>query len=112
MAVSATIVRRSVFGNRKIVIADLTFSGNYATGGEALAASTLGLRSFDTVILDGVAVAADLATALGAKYNYGTSKIAFYEGGVTAAEGVAFSEKTNGEAYPTGCVVRATAIGH
>lgn len=109
MAVTVTAVERpTVFGDRRVRIVDLTFSGNYATGGEALSAASLGFARVDLVALEGAAVASDLATALVAKYNYATSKVAFYEG---SAAGTALTEKTNAEAYPAGCVVRAMVVG-
>jgi hypothetical protein len=101
-----------VSGNKKVKVRKLTFSGNYATGGESLTASTtnVGLKKIDQVIFHGgVAAASDLATGVPVFYNHATSKVVFYEG---SAAGTALSEKTNAEAYPTGCHVYATIIGY
>jgi hypothetical protein len=99
-------------GNRRRITRDLTFSGNYATGGETFTTTTanLGLRRIEEVIVHGgVAAAADVATAIPVHYNYSTSKFVFYEG---SAAGTALSEKTNAEAYPTGAKCRVTIIGY
>lgn len=112
MAVAATRVAGAthVEGNRKNVVLDLVFSGNYATGGESFTASNAGLRVIEEVRAHGgVAVASDLATAIPIFYNHPTSKFTFYEG---SSAGTALSEKTNAEAYPTGCKVRVTVVGY
>jgi|GEM_PF-3074840 len=53
MALGITIQRVSVFGNKRIVTADLTFSGTYPPGGEALGAALLGLSEIDLVLPSG-----------------------------------------------------------
>lgn len=109
MAVAVTNIERpTVFGDRRVRIVNLVFSGNYATGGEALSAAALGFSRVDAILFDGPAVAADLATANPVKYDHATGKVAFYE---SAATGLALLEKTNAEAYPTGSNVRALVIG-
>jgi hypothetical protein len=87
----------------------LTFSGNYATGGEAITASTFGLRRITRLIPHaGVASSSDVATSIPIGWNTATSKLLFYEG---SAAGTALSEKTNAEAYPTGCFIDVTVFG-
>lgn len=108
MAVAFTQIKRSVFGTDRVVTGTLVFSGNYATGGEAVTAATFGLTRLDMLIFDGIAVATDLATANPVKWNSATGKIAQYEG---SAAGTALSEKTNAEAYATGSNVNVLAIG-
>lgn len=108
MAVAATINKRSVFGDRRVHNVTLTFSGNYATGGEAVTAGLFGLNSLEMLVFDGVAVATDLATATAVKYDSATAKIVHFESG---ASGAALAEKTNAEAYPTGSNVNCLAIG-
>lgn len=49
MALTVSAVRRTVYGNRRIVIANITFDSSYATGGESLTASDLGLTTIDHV---------------------------------------------------------------
>jgi len=98
-----------VHGAERVHTRRLTFSGNYATGGEAITASTFGLRRISRLVLhNGVAASADLATSNPVAYNSGTGKIAFYESG---ASGAATAEKTNAEAYPTGSFLDVSAFG-
>lgn len=90
-------------GGYRVESFDLVFSGNYATGGEAL--PPFGGTVLEVIPHGGVAVASDLATAVPVFYDYATSKFTFYEG---SAAGTALSEKTGAEVYPTGCKVRVT----
>ena len=115
MAATATARARatSVWGNKRIRVFNVVFSGNYATGGETVTASTLGLRRIDQVILNGnLATSTDLATAnpVGCVLNAaGTSfTLTQYEG---SAAGTALSEKTNAEAYATGSNIDITVVG-
>lgn len=111
MAVAATGVAGAnyVSGNKKVRVYDLVFSGNYATGGESFTAATVGLKVINQVIPHGgAATSSDLTTAIPLAYNHATSKFVFYEG---SAAGTALAEKTNAEAYPTGCKIRVTVVG-
>jgi len=47
MALSINIKDRSVFGNKRVVIAEVNFDSSYPTGGEPLTPSDLGLQSID-----------------------------------------------------------------
>jgi hypothetical protein len=96
--------------NARVCTRRLTFSGNYATGGEAITPADFGVSAFKRVLPHGgVAAAADVATALPVFWNAATGKFVFYEG---SAAGTALSEKTNAEAYPTGCFLDVTVIGN
>lgn len=104
-----------VVGNQRIHTRRLTFSSNYATGGEAITAtaatrlSNFGLSRITRLVFHtGNAVAADLATSNPVAYDSANGKAVFYE---SAATGLAQLEKTNGEAYPTGSYIDATAYG-
>lgn len=108
MSVAFTESKRSVYGTDRIVYGTLVFSGNYATGGEAVTAATFGLTTLRMVIFDGIAVSTDVATGNPVKYNAATGKIVQYEG---SAAGTALSEKTNSEAYATGSNVSCLVIG-
>lgn len=99
----------TTFGNKKIKIRTLTFSSNYATGGEALAASDFGLKKIQHISFGGVASSSDVATACAVSYDYTNGKVVFYESGAANA---ALAEKTNAEAYPTGCNVRVLVVGY
>lgn len=113
MAVSAAKISGVddfVVGTRKYRTRRLTFSGNYATGGEAITAALfgIGLRKIDQMHPHGsVAMASDKATGILFGLDAANSKVTFYEG---SAAGTALSEKTNAEAYPTGCFIDVSAI--
>lgn len=112
MAIAYTAVTGAhrVEGNKRVRVFDLVFSGNYATGGEAWSLSSIGLRKVDFVRLSGgAAPAGDEATAVVIGVDYTASKFVFYEG---SAAGTALSEKTNAEAYPAGCYIRAEFVGY
>jgi hypothetical protein len=95
-------------GNKRRVVRDLAFTGNYTTGGESLTPTLLGLRTVETVSFAGPAMSTDLVTMNPVSYNHATSKVLQYE---SAATGLAQLEKTSAEAYATGSAVRVTAIG-
>lgn len=50
MALSSTDIKRTVFGNKRVVIASLTFDSSYPTGGEAVLPSDFGLSSIDSIL--------------------------------------------------------------
>lgn len=108
---TVTDVRRSVFGNVRIVISDLTFAGNYRTGGVALTPSTLGLQSIDFLEVSPVALA-DGGTSGGVavKYDYTNKKLQMFE---AAASGTPLLEKTDNEAFADASTtkVRVLAVG-
>lgn len=53
MAATTTIITGpEVPGNRKMTTATVTFDSSYATGGEAIAASDLGLNRLDYLVVD------------------------------------------------------------
>ncbi len=47
MALTISNVKRTVFGNDRVAIADVTFDSSYATGGELLDISQLGMQQVD-----------------------------------------------------------------
>jgi len=47
MALTISVVERTVFGNKRIVFADVDFDSSYPTGGESLQASDVGLKAID-----------------------------------------------------------------
>lgn len=50
MAISSSDIERTVFGNKRVVVASVTFDSSYPTGGEAVAASDFGLSSIDVIL--------------------------------------------------------------
>ena len=113
MAVTAAKIANTtdtVIGNKKMRTRRLTFSGNYATGGEAITPALFGLnRRIEQLLTPGgVAMASNVATGIAVGWNAATSKLVFFE---SAASAAAFLEKDNAEAYPTGCFIDVTVIG-
>ena len=51
MALTITEIHRSVFGNKRIVTADLDCDSSYPTAGESLTPADMGLIGFDIVLL-------------------------------------------------------------
>lgn len=110
MAVAVTVVQTTVFGNDRVVIADLVFSSNYAAGGEAVTPASLGMSAITAVSgAGGAAPATNRATADVWGFDYATNKVLMYQTG-TAADGP-LNEK-GAEAYITGCSIRAMFLGY
>lgn len=109
MAIAVTQVgRRTVFGDRRVGFYDVVYSGNYATGGEALTPALLGLTDIDFVE-GSVASSTDLVTSVTVYWNPATGKLLSYEGGGANAPSI---EKQNAEAYITGQNGRIMVVGH
>jgi hypothetical protein len=53
MAVTVADVSRSILRHKRFVVATITFDSSYPTGGEALAASALGLGVIDFLTISG-----------------------------------------------------------
>lgn len=87
MALTVTEIARSVFGNKRTVIAEITFDSSYATGGEALVAADFGLSSLDAVMPAGVAAAAAGAAAVAVKFDRTNNKLQAFRVGAIAASG-------------------------
>jgi len=51
VALTITTPVSSVFGNKRVVIANVAFDNSYPTGGETLAASGLGLEVVDSILV-------------------------------------------------------------
>ena len=103
MAVTITLsdFTRTVFGNKRIVIATATFSGStYTSGGESLTPANFGLQGVDYV-------KAENATLL-YKYDYTNKKLIAY----TSAGGGATTTFTEAiGSTPTG-TIKVMAIGY
>ncbi len=101
--ISTTIVSRTVFGNKRIVIADLHMgdgSQTLAVGGIALTPSTLGLQGIDFLTVEG--------GALVYKYTYSTVLMG-YTSHATPGAAVLLIAATNSTPHET---IRVTAIGY
>ena len=73
-------------GNNKYVIKTCTFDSSYATGGEALTATTLGLESLHFIALSME------KSGYVAQYDYSDEKVVLYEAG---ADGAILDEVAN-----------------
>ena len=73
-------------GNNKYVVKRIQFDSSYASGGEALTATTLGLENLHIMVCD----AEDSGYV--AQYDYSGEKLAVYEAG---ADGAALDEVGN-----------------
>ena len=69
-------------GNNKYVIKRIQFDSSYASGGESLTATTLGLESVHIVIVD-----VEDSGFVG-QYDYANSTVALYSAGADAEDGL------------------------
>ena len=69
-------------GNNKYVIKRIKFDSSYASGGEALTATTLGLESVHMIIVD-----VEDSGFVG-QYDYSGEKVALYSAGADAEDGL------------------------
>ena len=108
MALTVSRVTRSTFGNKRVVVADVTFDNSYTTGGLALTATTLGLRKVEAVL--GVTAVSSTPTKFDAAYDYTNSKLLAYGTNATPGAAVADVQVTNGTDLST-FTVRLVALG-
>jgi hypothetical protein len=96
MAATVALVRTGVPGNRKAVVADLTFD-NYVTGGYVLTPGTFGLATIENVLFGG--------SVFGSwgEYVRSTNSLKFYS--------AAGTEFTNAAATLSGKVATVTVEG-
>lgn len=81
MALTVTINKRTVIGDRRSVVADVDFDSSYPTGGESLSAADLGLKKVELVL-------ASPNSGFSFEYDYTNSKLkAMCPGVVTTAAG-------------------------
>lgn len=101
----------TVFGDKHVRVVDVTFTGNYRTGGVALTPADVGLPNAIEFVLvgGGVAPASALSTGNGVYYDHANDAFVMFENG---ASGAALAEKTDNEAVPTGQVLRCVVFGH
>jgi hypothetical protein len=109
MAVTVTqIGRRTVFGDRRVGFYDVAFSGNYATGGEAVTPGLFGLNDIDYISSDASTNTATTSAEV-LLFNVSTSKVQVFESGAANAP---LAEKQNAEAYQAGMSARLMVVGH
>src|SRR4051794_2632279 len=111
MAVAlAQVGRTSVRGDKEYNTFDLTLSGTYATGGEAITALQVNLQAIEEVILPPVTAGGFYPTQ--PVYNAdGSINLLFFEPSAAAAGvGSPFQQKTNSEAYIASTALRAVFV--
>ena len=85
MVLTLTKLRRTVVGNMRLAIYQVTFDNSYPTGGEALTAADLGLSSIEIMKTDG----GDGGYV--PQFDYANNKMLMFEAG---ADGAALDEVT------------------
>lgn len=111
LTVDLSVDKPTVFGNKKIVFADVTFDSSYPTGGESIAASDFGLNTLQYVIPLGPAVDSDGtggSNAVPVFFDASTSKLQTFESG---ASGTVNPEKGSGESLAN-YLVHVIAVGY
>lgn len=102
MSLTVSEIARSVFGNKRIVISEVTFDSSYATGGEALTAATLGLSTIDALFVDAGAAAAG-TTGVVVKYDKTNSKLQAFGAPASSTHthtGAAHTHNTDAHTHP------------
>ncbi len=74
-AVPGAFVFGGGFGNMKVAVVEVTFDSSYATGGESLTASDLGLQKVHFAICNIVDVGADTVNVTNAYYDKTASTV-------------------------------------
>src|SRR3954466_7827146 len=105
-AVTVSIKKRGYGAVGKMVVADVTFSGTYAAGGDTFTASQFEMTTIDAIV-DGGASAASATTGYVLSPDLTNSKLRLLGG---AASGVALAE--TGTAGQTGTVQRVIVFGN
>lgn len=85
MALTVSSIAQSVFGNKRVVLANVAFDDSYTTGGLALSPASVGLSSIDAVILN-PAMTASGTTGKTCAYKRSTGKVLAYNSVTTAAD--------------------------
>jgi len=107
---TVTIVKRSVFGNFRVTIADIqvTAGANYTTGGESLPPSKLGLNQI--FFADCGPAVSSTPTTFQVAYNTTSSKLVAYGQNATPGPAVAQPQVTANTDL-SGFTARCTFIG-
>lgn len=79
MALSVSLVEVFVIGDRKEVIADVTFDSSYPTDGEALVGSQVSLGTELSYVSSGVAMKSDESDAVVVAYDAAAGKLVAFQ---------------------------------
>jgi hypothetical protein len=112
MALTITKVTNGdyVIGNKKVRTRDITFDTSYATGGLALTAANVGLRSVVSMSTDGGAKNSAGTSLVPVRYDYANSKLQAYRYDGASA-GKAFLEEVAAAVDLSAFTVRAVFTG-
>lgn len=94
-------------GNKKVRVVDVAFSGSYATGGEAITATQLGMRRIIGILAGTVTEAAGQTTLWSPHFDSANSKVKLFGAG-TGATGIT---EHAAAAYASNTAGRLTFIG-
>ena len=112
---TTTIIHQSVFGNKRIVTADVVAAGNATAIGDAFLPDALGLRGFDILLIGNPQTLSSTGTATTAEdvgyhvsYDYVNEKLIY-----TQADGDAGAHVvTGGSVQVANTTVRVMAVGY
>lgn len=86
MALTLTQVgRKTVFGDRRVVMFDVTFDSSFLDEGESLTAGDCGLQSIDMVVAEAAHDLTTTDTAYVITYDHANSKLLAFNSGTTDA---------------------------
>jgi hypothetical protein len=105
MALTIDSIERSVFGNKRVVVANVDFDSSYPTGGEALAPSDFKLTKFDFVV-------AEPKSGYVFNFDYANNKLKVFQGDNDNAADAPLVEVANTTNLSTLTDVRLFAFGH
>jgi len=117
MALAITVIHTTVFGNKRVVTADLDFDSSYPTEGEPLVPDDLGMRGFDIVLTSAQSISntadEDAAADLGHSpvFDYVNNKLIMTYSDLNASADGPSIQVANAVDL-TGVRVRALAIGY
>lgn len=93
VTITTSVVKKSVFGDLRITIADLTSTGTYVTGGTAYTPAEAGLNTILAVICPNMNPSADNTVGELPDWDQVASKFVLYESGADTTD---FPEMTSG----------------
>ena len=110
---ATTIIHQSVFGNKRVVTADVVATGTGTATGDAFLPDALGLRGFDILLIGNAQTLSSTATATTAEdvgyhvsYDYANEKLLY-----TQADGDSGAHLAS-TAQLTNTTVRVMAVGY
>lgn len=122
MGLTVSVVKRTVFGDQKVTIADITFDSSYPTGGEALNLQQLGLNTVNFMQIpsvsgyilewDGTNKKIKVRTPLGAHTHTENTAASYAQNATTAASTAAAAAEVANATNLATLVIRVMAFGN